>query len=197
MDSHDLDAPVLRRVARGDRRALEELAVRYEGPLVGLATGLMGGRADLARDAVQDAWVRVIRHAAGFRGQSTVKTWLYRIVINRCKDLREKLARDRGGAGYRHDYGAGERFDEAPELEPPMRASGTERAAALHAALAGLPGGSRLIVLLCYHQGLTHEQAAEVLDIPTGTLKSRLNAALKELRRSLASEGPSEGEKRS
>jgi RNA polymerase sigma-70 factor (ECF subfamily) len=54
-----------------------------------------------------------------------------------------------------------------------------------------------LIVLLCYHQGLTHEQAAEVLDIPTGTLKSRLNAALKELRQSLASEGPSEGEKRS
>lgn len=196
MDSHDLDAPVLRRVARGDRRALEELAVRYEGPLVGLATGLMGGRADLARDAVQDAWVRVIRHAAGFRGQSTVKTWLYRIVINRCKDLREKLARDRGGDRGWQTPGQ-ERFDEAPELDPPMRASGTERSAALHAALAGLPGGSRLIVLLCYHQGLTHEQAAEVLDIPTGTLKSRLNAALKELRQSLASEGPSEGEKRS
>lgn len=182
MPSTDEDADLIRRIARGDRGALSALALRDEGALIGLATGLLGGRSDVARDAVQDAWVKVIRHAGGFRGQSSVKTWLYRIVINRCKDLRQ--ARTTLSLA-----GASDEFDPADATPDAGRASVEgERRRELHDALSALPGDRRLIVLLCYHQGLTHEQAAEVLDIPIGTLKSRLNAGLTELRARLTRE---------
>jgi RNA polymerase sigma-70 factor (ECF subfamily) len=184
MPPDDADRLLLRRVASGQKDALGELASRYEPMLLGLATGLLGGRSDLARDAVQDAWVRVIRHAHGFQERSSVKTWLYRIVINRCKDLRARrtfapLADEPSDAA-----GAG---NPATPTGPQAMVS-DERSAALRRALAGLPGPTRLVILLCYHQGLTHEQAAEVLEIPTGTLKSRLNAALTELRSQLRRE---------
>ncbi len=184
MPPDDADRLLLRRVASGQKDALGELARRYEPMLLGLATGLLGGRVDLARDAVQDAWVRVIRHAHGFQERSSVKTWLYRIVINRCKDLRAKrtfapLADEQAGEGVLiSDRG----------LSAPGQLVSDERSQALRQAMASLPAPTRLLVLLCYHQGLTHEQAAEVLEIPTGTLKSRLNAALNELRSKLKKE---------
>lgn len=184
MPPDDADRLLLRRVASGQKDALGELASRYEPMLLGLATGLLGGRVDLARDAVQDAWVRVIRHAHGFQERSSVKTWLYRIVINRCKDIRAKRTfaplpdedLQMGSAPGRSEAGA------------PQQLVTGERSAILRGAVAALPAPARLLILLCYHQGLTHEQAADVLEIPVGTIKSRLNAALNELRSTLKRE---------
>lgn len=187
MSGGDPDLVLLKRVAAGQKDALGELARKYEPALVGLATGLLGGREDLARDAVQDSWVRVIRYAHGFQERSSVKTWLYRIVINRCKDLR---ARRTMAALPEQDFGVARRGIgvDASQDDAPHRLNGTERAAALHLAVAGLPAPTRLLLLLCYHHNLTHEQAADVLEIPLGTLKSRLNTALNELRKTLKRE---------
>src|SRR5262245_348535 len=88
----DPDFPLLQRFVKGDDGALGELAARYERPLLGVAMGLLSDR-ELARDAVQEAWLRVIKSAKHFVGASTVKTWLYRIVINKSLDLRQKRAR--------------------------------------------------------------------------------------------------------
>jgi RNA polymerase sigma-70 factor, ECF subfamily len=170
------DELLLRQFAAGDRSALGELADRHEASLLGLAKGLLDGRADAASDAVQEAWVRVIRYAGSFKGKSSFKTWVYRIVINQCHNIRKRKkplaladAGSHDGACV-HDESAGEDRqrlrDEVARLAP-------ER---------------RLVLLLCYHDGLTHEQAAEVLEIPIGTLKSRLHAALTELRKRLPSE---------
>ncbi len=201
----------------GRTAALGELARRHEQHLLGLAVGMLGGREDLARDAVQETWVRVIRFAGGFNGRASVKTWLYRIAINRCRDLAAIAAREGGKGEFRAEAQRSQREDEnnsnnsddshnsastAPlretssregrgppnEPAPHDRAVTKERHDRLRAAVESLGPDKRDVLLVCYHQGLTHAEAAEVLDIPIGTLKSRLNAALNELRARLPAE---------
>jgi RNA polymerase sigma-70 factor, ECF subfamily len=172
------DEALLRRFAEGDRDALSELARRYEAALLGLARGLLDGRTEAACDAVQETWVRVIRYAASFRGQSSFKTWVYRIVINQCHNIRSRRKHAplpngelKGHAAAAADAG------ESSETQERLRRE-----------VSRLDPDRRLILLLCYHDGLSHKQAAEVLEIPIGTLKSRLHAALSELRHQMPNE---------
>lgn len=170
------DEQLLARFVRGERAALGTLAERHERNLVGLATGLLDGRVDLAQDAVQESWLRVIRYAKSFEGKSSFRTWVYRVVINRCREIREK-----GVSGQALIAAVPER--ETPLSENPLRLTVAEAGLSeVRAGLRGLNPSARLLVLLCYHRGLTHSEAADVMDIPIGTLKSRLNAALNELR---------------
>ncbi len=171
--SDDLD--LVKRIARRDVAALETLASRYEPMLLGLARGLLSNDFNTACDAVQDCWVRVIRSAKGFRGDCEVRTWLYRIVVNRCHDLRARAS-----------------LSVNEETAPPAPLP-TDSHAELRRAVDRLSHEQRLLVLLCYHSGLTHPQVADVLGIPEGTVKSRLNAALASLRRTLGEEPSSNG----
>ncbi len=167
------DEQLLAAFAGGERAALGELADRHERALLGLARGLLGSRS-AACDAAQEAWVRVIRHAKGFRGQSSVKTWLYRIVINECSEVRKRLGRERDRAGALESMPPAGADQEAPED------GGDDE---IRRAVDSLEESRRVVVLLCYSAGMTHEVAAEVLGVPVGTLKSRLHAALTTLRR--------------
>lgn len=180
--SESTDEALLKRFVRGDHAALGELAERYEGPLLGLACEMLDGRRDLAADAVQNAWVRVIRHAKNFAGESSVRTWVYRIVINQCLDVRSKrsneLLKKRAGAS-------------AIASQEKTRPVDPARNGAVRAAVESLEPGPRVIVLLCYHHDLTHAQVADILGVPLGTVKSRLHAALVELRAKLNGENHS------
>lgn len=166
MSQEPSDSLLLERFAKGDAASLGEIARRYEGPLLGLSRGLLHGRDDLAREAVQDAWVRVINAAKHFDKRAQVRTWLYRIVINRCSDIRARELRSVNGV----------------VTNAHARVTDGDTTSDLRVAVEGLPESQRLVLLLCYHRGLTHEQAAEVLDLPVGTLKTRLHGALEALR---------------
>src|SRR5262245_30414828 len=85
------DETLLAEFLKGRKTALVELAHRYEAKLLGLAQGMLGQRSELAHDAIQETWLRVIRFGAQFNGNCTFKTWLYRIAINRCHDLSRML----------------------------------------------------------------------------------------------------------
>ncbi len=175
------DEQLLARFVSGDDDALGELAGRYEGLLIGLCVSMLGDRS-LAMEAVQETWLRVIRHGRTYDGRASVKTWVYQIAMNRCRDLgrssgaravREKKHHQQE-ADIRHAKtvaGAGHQID--PRLER---------------AVGDLEDHQRETVLLCYHRGLTHKQAAEVLGVPMGTIKSRLNKALVKLREALGTE---------
>jgi RNA polymerase sigma-70 factor (ECF subfamily) len=175
MDEARTDQDLLRSIASRDIAALEALASRYERPLLGLARAILDRREDLARDVVQDCWLRVVKSAGSFRGDSAVKTWLYRIVINRSNDVRARWM--------------------GPDLpvstsEPPPalhsnHALESFESQRLRAAVSALPSDRRMLLLLCYHQNLTLAQAADILGLPLGTVKSRLHTALQELRSQL------------
>ena len=174
------DEQLLKEFLGGRRPALGALAQRYERPLLGLACGLLGGSEAAAQDAVQNAWLRVIRYGRSFKGRCAFKTWIYRITINECRRLHGKNGNEQAAQAIPDDCGE--------DRPPDAAAMRFERNEVLQKALQRLHDRKRLVILLCYHEGMRHEQAAQILGIPTGTLKSRLNAALGELRRALPAE---------
>ncbi len=153
--------------------------------LTGHCYRMLGSAVD-ADDAVQETMFRAWKALERFDGRSSLKTWLYRIVINRCHDAR--LRRTRGKRATPDDLSPG---------REPVASAGVSRAEkldgddSLRRAVAALVEDQRTVVILCYHAGMTHEQAAEILEIPIGTLKSRLHAALSILRERLSAEASS------
>ncbi len=172
------DEQLLSDFLAGERAALAELALRYEPRLLGLAAGLLAGRRDLACDAVQETWLRVIRFGRQFAGRSSFKTWVYRIAVNQCRSLQEF-----NGRGADPDP-----LPTKPAVVagPAITAEVADQNDAVRRAVERLDPDKRLVILLCYHTGMTHEQAADILEVPLGTLKSRLHAALTELRAELS-----------
>lgn len=170
------DEALIRAYRDGGEDAFATLAERYERPLLGLARALLG-RADVAVDAVQETWLRALRGMPRFKGESTVKTWLYRILINCCHDARRNRRR------AVNDLAAASPGEAT--IETPWDSS---ELAALRSAVERLGARERDVVVLCYHAGMTHADAAAILRIPLGTLKSRLHAALTELRSLLVME---------
>lgn len=190
------DEALLSEFTAGQSAALGELARRYEAALLGIACGLLGGRRDLAMDAVQETWVRVVRFAGKFDARSSFKTWVYRIVVNQCRDLGRMAARatdvaleqSRSTDDIRQSSNEIGGDDDSAATDPALAAEKNELNGNVAQAVAALAGEKREILLLCYHKRMTHSEAAEVLDIPVGTLKSRLHAALSELRERLGAE---------
>lgn len=173
------DETLIRLYAKqGKREALQTLAARYEHLLLALATAMLTGDRPAAEDAVQDTWMRVIRNARTFRQQSSALTWIYRILIHRCRDLLRARKHRRTSPLLEHALATGNDDDSHDSSEHPEVTN----------ALAELSDARREIVLLCYHRGLTHQQVSEVLQIPIGTVKTRLYAAMDELRAMLGAE---------
>jgi len=168
----DLERQRLRRL---DADAFVELVERHDVSHRRLAFRLLGG-SERMDDALQDAYARAFRALPRFRGDSSLETWLYRIVYNACvDDLRR-----------RREHETLEEWDErlvAAPAEPEERLD-------LAAALASLPPELRAVVLLVDAEGLSYAEAAVVLGTPAGTIASRLNRARSHLQASLRGETP-------
>jgi RNA polymerase sigma-70 factor, ECF subfamily len=137
-------------------------------------------------DALQDAYLKAFRALPSFRSESSVASWLYRIVYNSCLDQLRR-ARVRGHASL-------EDLVEPPDPRPDPADVATHRHD-LAAALASLPPDMRAAVLLVDAEGLDYQEAAEVLGVARGTVASRLNRARAHLRSALVAgtEGADEG----
>ncbi len=173
------DEELIRAFADGSRDALGTFAQRYERRLLDLSQAILGS-AELAADAVQETWLRVVRYAGSFNGRSSARTWLYRIAINQCRSAlsaRPWVSEEPGQA--------------APDVsnEPSQAAAMRDETERLKRAVERLSPPLRETVLLCYTHGLTHEEAAEAMGVPIGTVKSRLHAALENLRTQLGTGG--------
>jgi RNA polymerase sigma-70 factor, ECF subfamily len=156
------DAELIAAHCAGDRDAFGELFRRHRDRMWAVAVRTCGDR-EMAADAVQDGFLAAFRRADSFRGEAAVTTWLHRIVVNACLD---RLRRRRPTtplpeydsldvADRRDDHGA------------------TESALDVRAALARLPEGQRLALVLVDMHGLGVAEAAEVLGVAEGTVKSR------------------------
>lgn len=175
----DLEPLVLERARGGDHGAFRDLVRHYDAGLRSLAFRLLGdaGRMD---DALQEAYVKAYRGLASFRGESSLRTWLYRITYNAClDDLRRRprladlpieSAADRAAAGP----------------DPGDRAVLRSR---LAAALSALPADQRAAVLLVDAEGFDYAAAAGVLGVAEGTVASRVSRARAGLRKALRTGG--------
>lgn len=174
------DARLLARVAGGDRTALAGLAERYGQPLFAYLSTLLGDRTT-AEEALQDTLLAVWRGAGAFQGRSAVSTWLFGIArrqaYTRLRRHRPELVDDEQLADMADDA-------EGPESLALARL----RADALQAAVRRLRPLHREVLVLAFWQGLSHAELAEILEIPRGTVKSRLSKARSALRRLLEEE---------
>ncbi|MGP3964662.1 RNA polymerase sigma factor SigM [Nonomuraea sp. 3N208] len=159
------DAELLTAHINGDPHAFSEIVKRHRDRMWAVALRTLGDP-DEAADAVQDAFVSAYRKAATFRGEAAVTTWLHRIVVNACLDrMRRKSVRPV----------ADDELIEAAERETPLPDQTVEREVSMEvsAALKLLPADQRAALVLVDMMGYSVEDAAQVLGVPSGTVKSR------------------------
>jgi RNA polymerase sigma-70 factor, ECF subfamily len=175
------DEDLMQLVAGGDARAFEVIYERHCTVVFSLAYRICGVRA-AAEEVAQEAFLAIWRSGARYdRTRGSVRTWLLGVVHNRAIDsLRRSTVHDRLRAA---DDQAAERI-EAPERTE-VEVARREEARSMQAVLGALPSEQRRVVELAYFGGFTHEQIAEMLGAPLGTVKGRMRLALEKMRASI------------
>lgn len=179
------DERALSRFLSGDVLGFEQIVRHYSGMVFSLAARLVGPSE--AEDVVQETFLRAYHGLERFRGEASLKTWLYAIALNRARARHGRLARLRAvfKPGKTREGDVFASLDDAadPALSPEENALLTERRRRLRAAVAALPDEFRAAVVLRDLEGLSYEEVADVLGVPVGTVRSRLargRALLKE-----------------
>ena len=183
----DTDEQLLSRIGKGDRAAFGPLVRRYERELYGYLRRYLGDD-DLADDVFQTTFLAVFRKIKQYEPGRPARPWLYAIATNQAIDaLRKKNRR----ADRRADLLTAPDDDGEPrplfelipsaDIAPPEHADRAEQRELVRAAVDRLPDLLREVILLAYFQGMKYRDIAEVLEIPLGTVKSRLHAALVKL----------------
>jgi RNA polymerase sigma-70 factor (ECF subfamily) len=182
-DDHRLIAACL----QGDPDAFGELVRRYQDRLYNTLFRFVGNAED-AQDVVQEAFLSAYQSLDGFKGHSEFFTWLYRIAYNTAVSLKRKqrvtlsLSAAGNGAGPR------EPLDESDLSQPGQGLERAEEERRLQAALGRLSPEHRMVLILKDMEGRKYEAMAEILQVPIGTIRSRLHRARAELRSLLQQE---------
>jgi len=171
---------------RGDRESFRVLFERHKGRVYSIALRYSGDPA-IAMDIAQDTFLKLFSGIREFRAESSLESWLYRLVVNSCLDHKRKVRRI---------------MPLLDELADALRAPGdsvtdelvrAELRDDVRSAVAMLPAELRIVIVLRYTQELSYEQIADILGCPSGTVASRLNRAHKMLERRLAHLGKGRG----
>ena len=171
--SQPSDADLVARATGGDEAAFADLVRRHERKVYNLAFRMLGREED-ARDAAQDAFVACYRRLSSFRGEAQFSTWLHRIAVNSCYDV---LRRRRGTVLP---------IEDAPEPPPqPDHADAASAMVDVQRALQDIPFEYRAVLVLHDIQGWAYDEVAGILDVPLGTVKSRIHRGRLALARAL------------
>lgn len=162
------------KLQRGDRTALNDLYADYAHPAVRIAYTITGDQV-LAEDAVQEAFVQVLRNIASLRDPGSFRSWFYRIVVNAAKRLTRNSYRSLPLDLDEHDK------PDPGAIAPDEAALKAEEVKLLWHTIAQLDEAHRVPIVFRYFIKLTEQEIADTLGIPPGTVKSRLHAARKML----------------
>jgi len=178
------DAEVIEAVLRGDIDRYAELVNRYQRAAWTVAYSFVGNAED-AKELSQNGFVKAYQHLRGFRRDASFSTWLYRIVVNECKDFFKRKARRPAAVSL-----AAEPDDEGAVAFEPADTNGSphdaladrELARQLHQAIQRLPRRQQTAFTLHHLQGMPVEEVAGVMDCRIGTVKTHLFRACEQLR---------------
>jgi RNA polymerase sigma-70 factor (ECF subfamily) len=180
------EAALIARCTTGDEAACAELVAAHQRMVYGLAFNLLGNRDD-ALDLSQDVFLRVFRTLSRFRGQSALRTWIYRIVVNQARN-RQRWWRRRHRAeqvsldDYLRNFGD---LEARQDILPDRLLASKETAAKIWQAMDRLSFEQRTALILREVDGLRYDEIAYSLDVAVGTVKSRLTRARQALRAEL------------
>lgn len=185
----DSDAALIARaVVQDDRHAFAELVRRHQSTVRACLRKLTVGNHALADDLAQETFVLAWRNLKSFRQEARFSTWLYRIATN-CwlADARKRKEALLGDAGSDGDDDA---MAAALGEATPDHARGSALKMDLERAMAALSEGERAAIVQCYHNDLSHEEAAYVLGMPVGTVKTHILRGKQKLKLALAAWAP-------
>ena len=176
------DEQLVAAALEGSARAWRQLVQRYEGRIYNLGYRL-GGNSDDAMDLMQEVFLGVYRNLHRFRGDSSFRTWLFRIAHNKAVDLnrRKKLLSLTGELDGAGEFAGGD-LTGRPEQEPDRQLAERERNRKALELLERVPLEQRLVVELKIFQSLTFEEIAQMQEISANTAKTRFYTALKKMR---------------
>lgn len=177
-DGHDPDWILIRKMAEGDIRALNELYARYGSMILAFLRARTGDQV-LAEEILQDVMLAAWNSAAKFEARSKVKTWL--LVIARNRAINAQRRKQLPVIDISNVFNLS--TDDTSPLEAAVR---SDRRDAVRTAIEQLPEAQREVLVLVFYHQLTGPEVAEVLDISEGTVKSRLHRAKEMLRRVLS-----------
>jgi RNA polymerase sigma-70 factor (ECF subfamily) len=174
---------------QGDAQAFARLVSLHEGMVFNLAARLLGDPEE-ARDLSQDVFLQVYRTLGRFQGRSSLKTWIYRIVVNQCRNRQRSWRRRRRDRSRPIEDLTPSEHARLPAADPVHRSPyeqvvRAERARTVQGALLKLSFDHRAVLILREVEGLSCEATAVALGLPEGTVKSRLARAREALREAL------------
>ncbi|MBZ0114541.1 MAG: sigma-70 family RNA polymerase sigma factor [Thermoanaerobaculia bacterium] len=180
----DPDWTLVQRVADGDEEAFAQLVDRHERRILSVCHRMLGDE-DLARDASQEVFLKLFRHAGRFEPKAKVSTWLYRIAVNHCLNRlrRRKIVRWLSLEGSQEDSLAPQAVDEA--ADPEREAIGRQQWLTTRQAIDALPANQKSVLILAKFEGLSYREISEVLEISFGAVESRLVRAMRNLHKAL------------
>src|SRR5215216_4645293 len=171
------ETELVHRAKNGERDAFSELVCIHAQGVRNVIYRLYGD-AQIAEDAAQETFIQAWLHLASYRPQTSIRNWLYRIAVNAATDMFRKEKRILPNA-----------IEDLPlrDARPGPEASAfqSERIALIQKAILSLPDASRAVLVLREYEEMSYHEIAETLDIPVGTLMSRLNYARKLLKEKL------------
>jgi len=179
------DQTLIDQCLAGRREAFGQLVERYQHRLYhGLLHAL--GSAEDAQDIAQEAFVHAFEKLSSFKGEAAFYSWLFRIALNASVSARRKTRRMSASVETRRDESGLEPTDENPASEPSYAMDVSDRQRLVRQALSELSEEFRTALVLKEMDGMSYEEIAEVIEVPLGTVRSRIHRARLELRAKLS-----------
>ncbi|MBK1780995.1 RNA polymerase sigma factor RpoE [Advenella sp. WQ 585] len=176
MSERDVDAELVARVQKGDKRAFDLLVLKYQRKIMRLLSRMLNNHAEV-EDIAQETFIKAYRALPQFRGDSAFYTWLYRIAINTARNWlssnqRKMLVSDT------FETKDGETFSQSDNLididTPESRMVSREIGQTVNKAIEDLPEDLRTAIVLREIEGLSYEEIAQTMECPIGTVRSRI-----------------------
>lgn len=183
----DVDADLVARVQRGDKRAFDLLVLKYQRRVMRLLARLVRNPADV-EDVAQEAFIKAYRALPQFRGDSAFYTWLYRIAINTARNWHvAQTRRPQTVDGFENEEGETfQQIDNLTDINTPDATLASKQVAeTIDAAIAELPDELRVAILLREIEGMSYEDIAQSMECPIGTVRSRIFRARDAIARKL------------
>lgn len=173
--AEQLDEQLVLRVQEGDKRAFDQLVIKYQHKIVQLVYRYVKDASE-AEDIAQETFIKAYRAISSFRGESAFYTWLYRIGINTAKNY--LMARSRRGAESEIDVMDAEQVDDSPQMHeretPEHLLLNEEILTVVNNAMEELPEEMREAITLRELEGMSYEEIAQIMACPIGTVRSRI-----------------------
>ena len=176
------DSELIRAIINGDREAFESLVLRYEKSVCNLIHSITRDPS-YVDDLAQEIFWRVYLNLKRFKGKSSFKTWLYRIAVNEClKELKQAASFSKFKARLKDEKKGLPLIPDSEKFDLDEILLKSEEQAKIRELVNSLPLLHRLILSLHYYEGLSIKEIAQILNCPSGTIRSRLHNARNKLK---------------